>query len=191
MRANRPRIRHTQADSETAPAACEPAAPCPTIRSSARRRLPASPSARSNGGCTKWPRRRSSRTPGLYHPEGNFNYQDAWADCYPFLVWAAWLTDLEALNGPVRGALHAEIKHCPPGILHRSEEHLRRQRVCQGRSDRHRRGHRQGRMVRSDEGRPGRDLGEPHDRDAVRQDPFDEHRGQRRADSRPSPACTR
>lgn len=54
---------------------------------------------------------------GLYHPDGNFNYQDAWADCYPFLVWAAWLTDLEALNGPVRGALHAEIKHCPKGFF--------------------------------------------------------------------------
>jgi hypothetical protein len=54
---------------------------------------------------------------GLYHPDGNFNYQDAWADCYPFLVWAAWLTDLEALNGPVRGALHAEIKHCEKGFF--------------------------------------------------------------------------
>ncbi|MCP4783689.1 MAG: hypothetical protein GY903_10265 [Fuerstiella sp.] len=54
---------------------------------------------------------------GLYHPDGNFNYQDAWADCYPFLVWAAWLTDLEALNGPVRDALHAEIKHCPKGFF--------------------------------------------------------------------------
>jgi hypothetical protein len=54
---------------------------------------------------------------GLYHPDGNFNYQDAWADCYPFLVWAAWLTDLDALNGPVRGALHAEIKHCKPGFF--------------------------------------------------------------------------
>jgi len=54
---------------------------------------------------------------GLYHPDGNFNYQDAWADCYPFLVWGAWLTDLDALNGPVRGALHAEIKHCAPGFF--------------------------------------------------------------------------
>lgn len=54
---------------------------------------------------------------GLYHPDGNFNYQDAWADCYPFLVWAAWLTDLDALNGPVRGALHAEIKHCKKGFF--------------------------------------------------------------------------
>ena len=49
---------------------------------------------------------------GLYHPDGNFNYQDAWADCYPFLVWAAWATDQEALNGPIREALHAEIKYC-------------------------------------------------------------------------------
>jgi len=54
---------------------------------------------------------------GLYHPDGRFNYQDAWADCYPFLVWAAWLTDIEALNGPVRGALRAEIKHCPKGFF--------------------------------------------------------------------------
>jgi len=54
---------------------------------------------------------------GLYHPEGNFNYQDAWADCYPFLVWAAWLTDLDALNGPVRGALHAEMKRCEKGFF--------------------------------------------------------------------------
>jgi hypothetical protein len=54
---------------------------------------------------------------GLYHPDGNFNYQDAWADCYPFLVWAAWLTDLDALNGPIRRALHAEIKHCEKGFF--------------------------------------------------------------------------
>jgi hypothetical protein len=54
---------------------------------------------------------------GLYHPDGNFNYRDAWADCYPFLVWAAWATDLEALEGPVRKALHAEIKHCQPGFF--------------------------------------------------------------------------
>ena len=54
---------------------------------------------------------------GLYHPDGRFNYQDAWADCYPFLVWAAWATDVDALNGPVRRALHAEIKHCPKGYF--------------------------------------------------------------------------
>jgi len=54
---------------------------------------------------------------GLYHPDGNFNYQDAWADCYPFLVWAAWATDRAALDGPVRKALHAEIEHCPKGFF--------------------------------------------------------------------------
>ena len=58
---------------------------------------------------------------GLYVPEGDFNYRDAWADCYPFLVWAAWATDLEALEGPVRGALHAEIRHCPEGFFSREE----------------------------------------------------------------------
>ncbi|MFO8014298.1 MAG: hypothetical protein R6X20_13455 [Phycisphaerae bacterium] len=58
---------------------------------------------------------------GLYHPDGNFNYQDAWADCYPFLCWAAWATDLEALNGPVRKALHAEIAHCPDGFFTKPE----------------------------------------------------------------------
>jgi hypothetical protein len=45
---------------------------------------------------------------GLYHPEGDFDYADAWADCYPFLVWAAWATDPQALNGPIRRALKAE-----------------------------------------------------------------------------------
>lgn len=54
---------------------------------------------------------------GLYHPDGHFNYQDAWADCYPFLVWAAWATDEEALEGPVRKALHAEIEHCDKGFF--------------------------------------------------------------------------
>ncbi len=54
---------------------------------------------------------------GLYHPDGNFNYRDAWADCYPFLTWAAWATDVDALNGPVRRALHAEIKHCERGYF--------------------------------------------------------------------------
>ncbi len=58
---------------------------------------------------------------GLYHPDGRFNYQDAWADCYPFFLWAAWATDHEALNGPVRGALHAEIKHCPEDFFTRPE----------------------------------------------------------------------
>ncbi len=57
------------------------------------------------------------RDTGLYHPDGHFNYQDAWADCYPFLVWAAWLTNLDAFHGPVRGALYAEMRHCPKGFF--------------------------------------------------------------------------
>ena len=49
---------------------------------------------------------------GLYRADGNWNYRDTAADCYPFLVWAAWATDKEALDGPVRKALHAEIRLC-------------------------------------------------------------------------------
>lgn len=58
---------------------------------------------------------------GLYRPDGHFNHQDAWADCYPFLTWAAWLTDIDALNGPVRGALRAEIEHYPVGFFRKPE----------------------------------------------------------------------
>jgi len=49
---------------------------------------------------------------GLYRADGRWNYRDTAADCYPFLVWAAWATDRGALDGPVRKALHAEIKLC-------------------------------------------------------------------------------
>ena len=49
---------------------------------------------------------------GLYRADGNWNYRDTAADCYPFLVWAAWATDKAALDGPVRKALHAEIRLC-------------------------------------------------------------------------------
>ncbi len=48
----------------------------------------------------------------LYRADGNWNYRDTAADCYPFLVWAAYVVDEEALNGPVRDVLHAEIKLC-------------------------------------------------------------------------------
>lgn len=58
---------------------------------------------------------------GLYRPDGEYNYETSWADCYPFLAWAAWLTDLEALNGPVRDALHAEIRYCPEGFFAKPE----------------------------------------------------------------------
>jgi hypothetical protein len=49
---------------------------------------------------------------GLYRADGRWNYRDTAADCYPFLIWAAWATDEAALNGPVRNVLHAEIKLC-------------------------------------------------------------------------------
>ena len=48
----------------------------------------------------------------LYPVRGRWNYRDTAADCYPFLVWAAYVADEEALNGPVREVLHAEIKLC-------------------------------------------------------------------------------
>jgi len=48
----------------------------------------------------------------LYKADGRWNYRDTAADCYPFLVWAAHVVDEEALNGPVRDVLHAEIELC-------------------------------------------------------------------------------
>lgn len=49
---------------------------------------------------------------GLYIADGNWNYRDTAADCYPFLVWAAWATDINTFNGPVRNVLHAEKALC-------------------------------------------------------------------------------
>ena len=49
---------------------------------------------------------------GLYRTRGRWNYRDTAADCYPFLCWAAYVVDLEALNGPVRNVLHVEQKLC-------------------------------------------------------------------------------
>ncbi|MFH1718783.1 MAG: hypothetical protein ABIF19_15620 [Planctomycetota bacterium] len=48
----------------------------------------------------------------LYIADGKWNYRDTAADCYPFLVWAAYVVDKEVLDGPVRDVLHAEIKLC-------------------------------------------------------------------------------
>ena len=56
--------------------------------------------------------KRIDKTTGLYIADGRWNYRDTAADCYPFLVWAAHTVDEKALNGPVRSALHAEIKLC-------------------------------------------------------------------------------
>ena len=49
---------------------------------------------------------------GLYIADGKWNYRDTAADCYPFLTWAAWTVDREALNGPVRAILDAERATC-------------------------------------------------------------------------------
>lgn len=49
---------------------------------------------------------------GLYIADGKWNYRDTAADCYPFLVWAAWAVDQSALSGPVREVLHAERELC-------------------------------------------------------------------------------
>ena len=49
---------------------------------------------------------------GLYKADGRWNYRDTAADCYPFLCWAAFVVDQEALYGPVLHVLHVEQKLC-------------------------------------------------------------------------------
>jgi hypothetical protein len=49
---------------------------------------------------------------GLYPADGNWDYRDTAADCYPFLCWAAFVVDRDAFNGPVRNVLHAEQRLC-------------------------------------------------------------------------------
>jgi hypothetical protein len=49
---------------------------------------------------------------GLYLADGAWNYRDTAADCLPYLVWAAWATDREALDGPIRQVLSAERRLC-------------------------------------------------------------------------------
>lgn len=49
---------------------------------------------------------------GLYIADGKWNYRDTAADCYPFLTWAAFVTDRQVLDGPVRDILHAEQRLC-------------------------------------------------------------------------------
>lgn len=46
------------------------------------------------------------------YPEALWNYDDAAADTYPFLFWAAWYTDMEQINGPVLDILKAEQQLC-------------------------------------------------------------------------------
>jgi hypothetical protein len=49
---------------------------------------------------------------GLYIGDGRWNYRDTAADCYPFLCWAAFATDIDLLNGSIRDVLDAERKLC-------------------------------------------------------------------------------
>lgn len=49
---------------------------------------------------------------GLYRADGNWNYRDTAADCYPFLAWAAHVVDEGVFNGPVREVLHREMALC-------------------------------------------------------------------------------
>ncbi|MBN2312087.1 MAG: hypothetical protein JXR94_24125, partial [Candidatus Hydrogenedentes bacterium] len=49
---------------------------------------------------------------GLYKADGRWNYRDTAADCYPFLLWAAFVVDGDVLNGPVRDILHREQALC-------------------------------------------------------------------------------
>ena len=48
----------------------------------------------------------------LLKMRGVWNYSNTAADCYPFLCWAAYVTDIEVLDGPLRDVLHAEMRLC-------------------------------------------------------------------------------
>ncbi|MHC4567404.1 MAG: hypothetical protein ACYTE3_16795 [Planctomycetota bacterium] len=49
---------------------------------------------------------------GLYLGDGKWNYRDTAADCYPFLCWAAHVTDIDLLHGRIKDVLDAERKLC-------------------------------------------------------------------------------
>ncbi len=53
---------------------------------------------------------------GLFRDFGEktetWNYRDTAADCYPFVVWAAYLTDTDVFQGAMRRILQAEQKLC-------------------------------------------------------------------------------
>lgn len=42
------------------------------------------------------------------YPDALWNYDDAAADTYPFLFWAAWYTDRDLIDGPILEVLEAE-----------------------------------------------------------------------------------
>lgn len=51
---------------------------------------------------------------GLYRGQSRteWSYRDTAADCYPFVIWAAFYTDRGILDGPMRDILHAEQRLC-------------------------------------------------------------------------------
>ncbi len=51
---------------------------------------------------------------GLYRWQSpkQWNYRDTAADCYPFVVWAAFYTDKASLDGPMRDLLRTEQRLC-------------------------------------------------------------------------------
>ncbi len=54
------------------------------------------------------------RDTGLYTWQSpkEWSYRDTAADCYPFVLWAAYFTDEAALNGPMRKLLDVEQRLC-------------------------------------------------------------------------------
>lgn len=60
--------------------------------------------------------------------ESLWNYDDAAADTYPFLFWAAWYTDFDKIDGPVLDVLEAEQRICnhldriPTAVNHKTLE---------------------------------------------------------------------
>ena len=140
---------------------------------------------------------------GLFRPTGReWNYRDTAADCYPFYVWAAYYTDQEVLETVMIDTLEAEQRLCnhldrlpvpydmdagQKNVIPFDANDLRRQRVRQGRPGSDRRDHRQGLpLVRPHARHRRRHLQACPGRHALRQDPVDEHRGQRRAAADPA-----
>jgi len=69
-----------------------------------------------------------SHTRGSGRYRSLWNYDDAAADTYPFLFWAAYYTDYDQINGPVLEVLKAEQRICnyldriPTAVNHKTLE---------------------------------------------------------------------
>jgi hypothetical protein len=69
-----------------------------------------------------------SHTSGSARYRSLWNYDDAAADTYPFLFWAAFYTDYKQVNGPILDVLLAEQRICnyldriPTAVNHRTLE---------------------------------------------------------------------